>query len=65
MMEVIGRISLPQRDLSAARIATVLNILAAEYHTTFPVLLRKFNRISGNWKYLNRVNRRDRKFEWR
>ena len=59
-----GRISLPQKDLSAAELAAVLNVLAKEYHTTLPALLRKLDRVSGNLENLDRVYNGDQKFEW-
>lgn len=59
-----GRISLPQKDLSVAELAAVLNVLAKEYHTTLPALLRKLDRVSGNLENLDRVYNGDQKFEW-
>lgn len=59
-----GRISLPQKDLTAAELAAVLNVLAKEYHTTLPALLRKLDRVSGNLEHLDRVYSGDQKFEW-
>lgn len=41
-------ISLPDKDLTAGELAAVLNILAKEYRTTLPALLRKLDRVSGN-----------------
>ena len=59
-----SRISLPQKDLNVAELAAVLHVLAKEYHTTLPALLRKLDRVSGNLEHLDQVFNGDQKYEW-
>lgn len=59
-----ARYSLPQKELTTAQLATVLNVLAKEYHTTLPALLRKLDRVSGNLEHLDRVYNGEQKYEW-
>ena len=59
-----GRVNLPQKDLSIVELASVLNVLAKEYHTTLPSLLRKLDRVSGNLEHLDHVYGGDSKYEW-
>jgi hypothetical protein len=47
-----------------AELATVLSVLAKEYHTTLPALVRKLDRVSGNLEQLDRTYSGDNKFEW-
>ena len=58
------RVALPQKELSVAELASVLNVLAKEYHTTLPALVRKLDRVSGNLENLDRAYTGDNKFEW-
>ena len=50
-----GKVNIPQKDLSVVELASVLNVLAKEYHTTLPALLRKLDRVSGNLEHLDHV----------
>jgi hypothetical protein len=59
-----GRVNLPEKDLTTAELASVLNVLAKEYHTTLPALLRKLDRVSGNLEHLDRLYDGDNKYEW-
>ena len=58
------RVALPQKELSVAELASVLNVLAKEYHTTLPALVRKLDRVSGNLENLDRAYTGDNRFEW-
>lgn len=58
------RVELPQKDISASELAAVLNVLAKEYHTTLPALLRKLDRVSGNLEHLDRAYGGDSRQEW-
>lgn len=55
---------MPQKELSVAELASVLNVLAKEYHTTLPALVRKLDRVSGNLEHLDRTYSGDNRFEW-
>lgn len=57
-----GKVNLPQKDLSVSELASVLNVLAKEYHTTLPALLRKLDRVSGNLEHLDQVYSGDNKY---
>ena len=59
-----AKVNLPQKDLSVVQLASVLNVLAKEYHTTLPALLRKLDRVSGNLEHLDHVYGGDNKYEW-
>jgi hypothetical protein len=58
------KVALPQKDLSVAELASVLNVLAKEYHTTLPALVRKLDKVSGNLEHLDRTYSGDNRFEW-
>lgn len=58
------RVELPQKTFTASELASVLNVLAKEYHTTLPALLRKLDRVSGNLEHLDRVYSGDNRQEW-
>lgn len=47
-----------------AELASVLNVLAKEYHTTLPALVRKLDRVSGNLEHLDRTYNGDNRYEW-
>ena len=55
---------MPAKDLSPLELASVLNVLAKEYHTTLPALLRKLDRVSGNLEQLDRLYSGDTRLEW-
>ena len=59
-----ARVALPQKELSVAELASVLNVLAKEYHTTLPALVRKLDRVSGSLENLDRAYTGDNRFEW-
>jgi hypothetical protein len=59
-----SKVALPQKELSVAELASVLNVLAKEYHTTLPALVRKLDRVSGNLEHLDRTYNGDNRFEW-
>lgn len=59
-----ARVALPQKELSVAELASVLNVLAKEYHTTLPALVRKLDRVSGNLENLDRTYSGDNRYEW-
>ena len=59
-----SRVELPQKDITTAELAAVLNVLAKEYHTTLPALLRKLDRVSGNLEHLDRAYSGDNRQEW-
>ncbi len=57
--------ALPSKDLSLGELAQLLTVLAKEYNTTLPVLIRKLDRVSGDMKALDRIySQRDDKVEW-
>lgn len=58
------RVALPQKELSVAELASVLNVLAKEYHSTLPALIRKLDRVSGNLEHLDRTYSGDNRYEW-
>lgn len=46
-------------------LAELLNVLAQEYGTTLPVIIRKLDRVSGDVKALDRIySQKDDKLEW-
>lgn len=59
-----SRVALPQKELSVAELASVLNVLAKEYHSTLPALIRKLDRVSGNLEHLDRTYSGDNRYEW-
>ena len=50
--------------MSATELGSLLNILAKEYRTTFPVLLKRLDSVSGNLDALARVLNGDSCVEW-
>lgn len=51
--------------MSLGELATLLQILAKEYGTTLPVIIRKLDRVSGDVKALDRIfTNKDDKAEW-
>ena len=60
-----SKISLPDSNLSLGELASVLNVLANEYSTTLPSLLRKLDTVSGNLDQLDRYyTQGDQKVLW-
>jgi hypothetical protein len=59
------KITLPSKDLSLGELAELLSVLAKEYNTTLPVLIRKLDRVSGDVRALDRIyTEKDDKAEW-
>lgn len=59
------KLSLPSKDLSQGELAELLSVLAREYGTTLPVLIRKLDRVSGDVRALDKVYvQKDDKAEW-
>lgn len=50
--QVIRKVNLPNKVLSVAELAVCLNVLAKEYNTTLPTVIRKLDRVSGNVNHL-------------
>ena len=48
------RINVPDGNLSSSELASVLNVLAGEYKTTLPSLLRRLDSVSGSLEHLDR-----------
>jgi hypothetical protein len=60
-----SKISLPDGNLTVGELASVLNVLANEYRTTLPSLLRKLDSVSGNLDHLDRYyTQNDQKVCW-
>jgi hypothetical protein len=60
-----SKVQLPSKDLSLGELAELLNVLAHEYGTTLPVVIRKLDRVSGDVKALDRIySQKDDKLEW-
>ena len=60
-----AKIQLPSNDMSLGELAQLLLILAKEYGTTLPVIIRKLDRVSGDVKALDRIfSNKDDKLEW-
>ena len=49
------KLSLPSKDISIGELAELLSVLAKEYRTTIPVLIRKLDRVSGDVKAMDRI----------
>ena len=47
-----SKVQLPSNEMSLGELAELLNVLAKEYGTTLPVLIRKLDRVSGDIKAL-------------
>ena len=50
-----AKVTLPSKDISLGELAELLAILAHEYNTTLPVIIRKLDRVSGDIKALDRI----------
>lgn len=50
-----SKFQLTSKDLSLGELAELLNVLAKEYGTTLPLLIRKLDRVSGDFKALDRI----------
>jgi uncharacterized protein YdaL len=60
-----AKVTLPSKDMSVGELAELLAILAHEYNTTLPVIIRKLDRVSGDIKALDRIyTQKDDKLEW-
>ena len=60
-----SKVQLPSSDLSLPELAQLLSILAKEYGTTLPVIIRKLDRVSGDIRALDQLyTHRDDKLEW-
>lgn len=60
-----SKVQLPSKDLSLGELAELLNVLAKEYGTTLPVIIRKLDRVSGDVRALDRIySQKDDKVEW-
>jgi len=59
------KVQLPSNEMSLGELAELLNVLAKEYGTTLPVLIRKLDRVSGDIKALDRIyTQNDNRVEW-
>lgn len=58
------KIRLPDNKLNAGELALGLSVLAREYQTSLPALLRKLDRVSGNLEHLQAMMEGDNRFEW-
>jgi hypothetical protein len=62
---VSAKVQLPSNLMSLGELAELLNVLAKEYGTTLPVLIRKLDRVSGDVKALERIySQNDNRVEW-
>jgi len=60
-----SKVQLPSSDLSFTELAQLLSILAKEYGTTLPVIIRKLDRVSGDVRALDQIyTHKDDKQEW-
>ena len=60
-----AKLTLPSKDISVGELAELLSVLAKEYNTTLPVLVRKLDRVSGDVKALDRIyTQNDTHAEW-
>lgn len=51
--------------MSLGELAELLSVLAKEYNTTLPVLIRKLDRVSGDVRALEKIyTNKDDKAEW-
>lgn len=61
----VAKLSLPSKDMSIGELGELLSVLAKEYNTTLPVLIRKLDRVSGDVRALDRIyTQNDTKAEW-
>lgn len=59
------KLSLPSKELSLGELAELLSVLAKEYNTTLPVLIRRLDRVSGDVRALDKAyTQKDDKAEW-
>lgn len=60
-----AKLILPSKELSLGELTQILSVLAKEYNTTLPVLIRRLDRVSGDIRALDRVcSQKDDKAEW-
>jgi len=60
-----SKVQLPSNELSLPELAQLLSILAKEYGTTLPVIIRKLDRVSGDVRALDQLyTHKDDKLEW-
>jgi hypothetical protein len=60
-----AKLTLPSKDLSLGELAELLSVLAREYNTTLPVLIRRLDRVSGDVRALDKIyTQKDDKAEW-
>lgn len=60
-----SKVHLPSNHLSLPELAQLLSVLAHEYGTTLPVLIRKLDRVSGDVRALDQMlSNRNEKLEW-
>lgn len=57
-------VSESNRKLTSSEVAELLNILANEYNTTMPAVLKKLDSVSGSLRMLERVFEGDNTLEW-
>lgn len=50
-----AKLTLPSKDISAGELIEMLAVLAKEYNTTLPLLIRKLDRVSGDIRALDRI----------
>lgn len=59
------KLTLPSKDLSLGELAELLTVLAKEYNSTLPVIIRKLDRVSGDVRALDKIyTQKDDKAEW-
>lgn len=58
------KVTLPSKVLTPAELAVCLNVLAKEYNTTLPTIIRKLDRVSGNIGHLDKLLAGDHRYEW-
>ena len=58
------KVSLPDSTLTVAELASCLEVLAKEYHTNLPAIIRKLDKVSGNLTHLEETMSGDNSHEW-
>lgn len=58
------QIVIPDQPFTSEEIAEILRLLASEYHTTLPTLLRRLDNVSGSLSDLDKVFNGDSCVEW-
>lgn len=59
------KFALTSKEMSLGELAELLAVLAREYGTTLPLLIRKLDRVSGDVRALDKIySQRDDKIEW-